>query len=460
MHVLTGQGIPVKLPGSMDMDEKEENGAGTPDDAAKRVRRITLLKIWGPSIVIVAVGFVVAYQFMDPAPPSEITVLTGGADGAYHGFGMAYKDALASVIALNIIETAGSTQNLARLRTGEGDAAFIQGGTASPEDTVGLEALGTVYLEPLWVFYWGENEIARLSQLRGKNIAIGVDDSGTQALSVLLLEDNGVSEDNTSFVAAGGEDAIAALKQGRVDAVFLVMSASSALVRELLEEPGIRLMDFRRHLAYVGKHGFLTSVSLGEGVMDLEKNIPGRDYTLLAPAAMLVARKGLHPAVTSLLLETAQEVHANEGIFVGVGPFPGMRYVDHQFALNGDAVRYYEFGPSVLQRFLPFWAAAFIDRMKIMLLPLLTLLLPLLKLGPPIYVWRTRVKIYRWYSVLREIDQRHADGGTRKPAREDLERLDQLEKELNGISVPLSYMTEFYDLRMHIAHVRAKVERG
>ena len=441
------------------MDEENGNGAGPPDDEARRARRITLFKIWGPSVVIVAVGFVVAYQFMDPAPPGEITILTGAVDGAYHGFGMAYKDALASVITLNIVETAGSARNLARLRAGEGDAAFVQGGVASPADTAGLEALGTVYLEPLWVFYRGEEEIARLSQLRGKNIAIGVDDSGTQALSVLLLKDNGVSEDNTNFVASGGRDAAEALKQGSVDAVFLVISASSPLVGELLEESGIRLMDFRRHLAYIGKHGFLTSVSLGEGVMDLEKNIPGRDYTLLAPAAMLVAREGLHPAVTGLLLQTAKEVHAKDGIFVRMGPFPATQYVDRQFVLNEDAVRYYEFGPSILQRYLPFWAATFIDRMKIMMLPLLTLLLPLLKLGPPIYVWRTRVKIYRWYSVLREIDQRHAGGGTRKLARQDLRRLEHLEKELNGISVPLSYMTEFYDLRMHIAHVRAKIER-
>ena len=198
---------------------------------------------------------------------------------------------------------------------------------------------------------------------------------------------------------------------------------------------------------------------LGEGVIDLDQNLPDREVALVAPAAMLVADRHFHPALVVLLLQIASATHQGEMLFENAGPFPTSRYVDASLPLSVDAQHYYAMGPSVLQRYLPFWAATLIDRLKIMLLPLATLFLPLVKLGPPIYIWRTRVKIYRWYRVLRDIDQRHTGGGARKARRQDLTRLGKLEQELNDVTVPLSYMAEFYDLRLHIEHVRRKLER-
>ena len=101
------------------------------DQAAARTRRVALLKIWGPSILLVVAGFVVAYHFVDPAPPREIRLLTGPADGAYHDFGLAYRQELDGVLSVQVASTAGSMENLKALAAGEGDVAFVQGGTAS-----------------------------------------------------------------------------------------------------------------------------------------------------------------------------------------------------------------------------------------------------------------------------------------------------------------------------------------
>lgn len=122
------------------------------------------------------------------------------------------------------------------------------------------------------------------------------------------------------------------------------------------------------------------------------------------------------------------------------------------------AQEYYESGPSLLQRHVPFWIASLIDRTKIMLLPLLTLAFPLFKIAPPVYRWRIRSRIYRWYKLLREIDQ-HADGATAEQRTRNLDTLSEMQRELEEISVPLSYMEEFYNLRLHIDLVRRRLEQ-
>jgi hypothetical protein len=106
-------------------------------------------------------------------------------------------------------------------------------------------------------------------------------------------------------------------------------------------------------------------------------------------------------------------------------------------------------GPTFLYRNLPFQFTAWIDRMKLMLLPLATLLIPLFKLAPPLCRWKSRAKIVRMYDVLKEVDTELRKSFERKAIDSAVVRLTELEMEIVTVSVPLSYMQEFYNLRMH-----------
>jgi hypothetical protein len=192
-------------------------------------------------------------------------------------------------------------------------------------------------------------------------------------------------------------------------------------------------------------------VTLPEGLIDFQRDIPSRDIVLLAPAANLVARADLHHALVPLLLHTMEEVHEAEGLLAHPEPFPSSAYVD--YPLNRDARQYFRAGPSLFYRHLPFWLAAWLDRVKLVLLPMCTLLFPLLKVAPPVYRWRIRSKIYRWYRVLRKIDQKLKDARPGTDFSQDIADLKSLETELAEVSVPLSYMAEFYNLHLHISFV-------
>jgi len=409
------------------------------------------LMTFGSAVLLTLVGFVIAWQFVNPAPPHTLVIATGQTEGAYYLFAQRYQERLAQDgIKLEIRNTAGSIENMALLRDNKVDLAFVQGGTGSASDTDILTSLGSLYYEPLWVFYRGEQTLSRITQLQDRRIAIGEPGSGTHAIAKLLLADNFI--DSAMAQPIGGAAAAQALLQGDIDTLFLVASPAAPLVQELLHRQDIRLMSFARADAYTRLHHFLSAVTLPEGVIDLQANLPPHDTVLLAATANLIARDDFHPSLVSLLLQAATLTQSSGGLFEQAGSFPNSAHLE--FPLDDDARRFYQHGPPLLQRYLPFWTASLIDRLKIMLVPLLTLLLPLGKIMPPTYRWRVRKKIYRWYEKLQALDNKTHDNLTAENRMKLLQQLNNLEEDVRKVSVPLSYADELYSLRLHIGLVR------
>lgn len=418
--------------------------------------------VWFAAIGIAALGISLAWWLLEPACPTTIEIATGSSAGQYYASAEQYREILArSGVTLNIRETAGSVENGALLSRDDSGVslAIMQAGAVPRREDETIVSLAGLYFEPLWVFYRGDApNWSELEKLRGRRIAIGPAGSGTRSLAMTLLHENNMAtkaDDATSTSELSGREAADALLAGEVDAAFFVISPRSPIVMELLRDENVHLLNFRRAEAYSRKYRYLTPVTLHEGLLDLDANVPSHDIQLLAPTAALVARGDLHPALVPLLLEAASTVHESGGYLESPGDFPSPHRVD--FPLCADARRYFARGPSAFYRYLPFRWAAWGDRVKMMILPLMTLLIPLTKFGPPVYRWSIRSKIYRWYRVLREIDQKMRKVRTPDGVHDDLaveiSTLEKLEHELAEVSVPLSYMEEFYNLRLHVAFV-------
>jgi len=419
------------------------------------------LTTFGPALLIAIIGFWVAYQFVQPAPPTRIVITTGREDGAYYAFAQQYRDILArDHITLEIRTSAGSVENIERLaaKEGEADLAFVQGGTNASRDSQNLTSLGSVYYEPLWVFYRGGHHLNRLSDLGGKRIAVGEEGSGTRVVALQLLRDNGIQGSPTVLSSLGAHDAANALLGGGLDAALFIASPRSAVVQKLLMADGIKLMSFERAEAYTRIHRYLSLVILHEGIIDLQTNIPPTHATLIAATANLVTRSDLHPALVDLILEAAQEVHGAGDLFERQDEFPSPKYLE--FPLNDDAERFYKRGPSFLRRHLPFWAATFVERMVVLLIPIVALLWPLFNIVPPVYAWRVRSRIYRWYDDIKAVDLKADRDRSPERLATHMAELDRIEDQVNRISTPLPYAGQLYDLRVHINLVRGKLERA
>jgi uncharacterized protein len=400
--------------------------------------------------------------FVEPPPPRKIVIASGAQNGAYFRYAQRYAEELKREgISVEVRETAGSVENLGLLgQEGSGvSVAIVQSGVASPEDVQRFYALGSLYREPLWVFYRGDQRIERLSQLAGKRIGVGPAGSGTYPIAMRLLTVNGLIEPQSDSRSSQGKPrailvqenvaaAATALQKGELDAAFFVAAFEADYIQGLLNDPSVNLLNFDQHEAYRRRFRFLAPVTVPAGLADLGQNIPGRDVELLAPTAMLVVRKDFHPALIPLLLTAATRIHGRGDELSDPGEFPSGKYCD--LPLSEDARRFYESGQPMLQRLLPFWLASLVDRAKVMLIPLIMLMMPLLRAAPPLMRWRTRRKIYLWYSDLREIDQRLATGLSGPELDEELARLRDIEHQVAYVDVPLSYMEEFYHLRLHL----------
>lgn len=426
-----------------------------------RLRDLSLsaaLTLGLPALVLVLLGFWLAYQFVEPAPPRTLVMSTGSETGAYHAYARRYQEILArNGIRLELKPSSGALENLKRLSDPASGVmvAFVQGGIGDPESQPGLESLGAMYFEPLWVFHRGNTRMDRLAQVLGRRLAVGADGSGTQELAVRLLAANGVTAGNTPFLPLGSDAAVKALKRGEIDAALMVSGAESALIRDLLREDNIRLASLIRAAAYVQRFPYLTELVLPQGSVDLVLDLPPRDIKLVAPTANLVVRPEIHPALVELLMQALKEVHGGTGYFHKPGEFPSPR--TQEFPLNRDAERYYRRGPPLLQRYLPFWAAILVERLWVMALPLIALAIPLSRILPPLYNWRMRSRIYRWYGELKYLER---DVGIHfDPARrgEYLERLRHIEEQAMHHPVPLAFSEDLYILREHIELVRRRL---
>jgi len=420
-----------------------------------------LLVVGIPLLLLVIVGFWLASRFIQPAPPDTLTLATGGEGGAYQRFGAVYADILARY-GIRVIErpSAGSIENLNLLRdpASNVDAAFVQGGTARVQEDDALYSLGDLYYEPLWIFHRDElGQPTRLVDLKGKRIAIGSVGSGTRQLAMELLFANQIDEKNTQLLATGGLGLSDAFARGEIDAAFVVGPTQSATVWTLLHTPGIRLMNLAQAEAYTRLFPYLSKLVLPHGAIEMADDLPSQDIDLLAATASLAVREDTHPALVNLLMQATGETHGEPGIFQRPKEFP--RAASTGFPLSPEAERYYKSGKPWLQRYLPYWAAMLIDRMVVMLIPLIAVLIPVMKIAPGLYDWRIKSRIYRRYGELKFIEAEVETAPASHTREEWLRRVDAIERDVNRLPMPLAFTDMVYTLRTHIDLVRTHIEK-
>jgi TRAP-type uncharacterized transport system substrate-binding protein len=383
-------------------------------------------------------------------PPRTIVMTTGPEGSAYSAFGERYRAALGrDGIHLQLKPSEGNVENLSRLNdTSSGvSVGLVAGGLTTEKASPGIESLGAIAYEPIWIFCQGLPEGAQFGELRGRRISI---DPGAGVMPELLRA-TGLEKEVTIVPlapAAGGE----ALVKREIDCACMFTVAEDPAVKKLLADERTKLMSFRRADAYVALFPFLNKVTVPQGVASLAKDRPPQDVTLVAPKASLLVRRDLHPALQYLLLQAAEEVHSGAGMLNRPGQFPAAEPGD--VPLSREARNFYKSGGSFIQRNLPFWLAVFVSRLLFVLVPLLGLLYPLLRVLPLVIHFAFERRVNALYAELRRIDARIVAGD---PAGEISQELVGLDDEIGRTRVSASRARELYALRHHASLVRDRL---
>jgi TRAP-type uncharacterized transport system substrate-binding protein len=418
-----------------------------------------LLVIGVPVLLVTAVVAWLAVKFIGPAPPNSMVLLAGPKESSYYNIADRYAKIIArSGVKLQVVETEGAQDNLRRLadRKVHADVGFVLGGVTEGVETGGLMSLGSVFVQPVLVFYHGKESVERFSQLEGKRIAIGPEGSGTHALAMKFLVANGMEKGPTRLLELDGDDAIEALKQGKIDAAFLMGElVRGQVTRDLLKVPGIKLMNFTQADGYLRRLKFLSHLTLPRGAFDLGQDLPSHAVDLVGPTVELIAREDLHPALSDLLISAAKEIHGPAGMFRKAGEFPAP--LERDFPISEDAQRFYRAGTPFIYKKLPFWMASLVDRVLVVLVPLVVIVIPVIRIVPPLYRWRVRSRIYRWYGALMALERDMFAHPTPERAQEILKRLDDIREAVNNMRTPLAFADQLYVLREHISGVRNRL---
>ena len=437
--------------------------------------RYTLLSLrdmaasFGPFALLTVLLLALAYWWLDPNPPKHVILATGPEQSAYAEFGKHYAEALKRYgITVDLLPSQGSSENLELIRSGKADIGFVQGGSAdfAYDDEESITSLGSLFVEPLWFFYredaaqrlnQGASTVDSLTQLDGWRVNVGTAGSGVPRLFSTLLDVNRVDAQKLTLSEMEQTPATVAFLEGQVDAVVFASAPESLMVQMLLQSPGIHLMDFAQSEAYSRRFGYLTPVVMPRGVVDLSKNIPERDMRLVASTTSLLASARTHPAIVQLFAQTAMNQHGGAGWFNRAREYPSLEH--SEVPLSPEAVRAIRNGPPFLQRYLPFWLANLVERMWVAMGLIIALALPLSRIVPPLYEFRIRSRVFRWYGQLRAIEQEIKELAPGTSPDTLLGELDALEHKVEQIVVPLSYTDELYALRNNIGLVRKKLQR-
>ncbi len=443
-----------------------------------------LINSVGPFLLLAAGLLAVAYWVLDPTPPKRVNLATGPAQSAYAEFGSRYAALLKkNGIEVKLLPSQGSSENLQMLQDGRADLGFVQGGsgalqtgTAAEPQTLaqsGIQSLGSLFLEPLWPFYQADavrkisptGALSALPQLVGLRVNVGTPGSGVPDLMGKIFEVNRMDVAALRLSKLEQTPATVAFLNGELDALVFASAPESQMVQMLLQTPGVRLLDFAQNEAYSRRFEFLAAVTLPRGVVDLAANVPAQDVRLVAPTTTLLAREKVHPAILQLFAQASLKLHGGAGWFNRAREFPNAP--NSEFPLVQEAERTLKNGVPLMQRYVPFSWANLIERMWLALGIILAVLLPLSRVVPPLYQFRIRSRIFRWYGQLRDIEDRlgalhpnSATGGLADEAHAALaQELTQMQAKVEQISVPLSYTNELYALRSNIELVRKKLPR-
>ena len=423
-----------------------------------------------PLLLIALITIVVALKLLKPGVPTRVVLATGAPGGAYEAFGARYAEIFKrDGVTLVLKPTKGSVENLGLLLEPKNDveAAFLQSGIATEAQRDELVSLGSLFYEPVWVFYREpKNKIplTRLTELRDKRIGIGATGGGTRPVSIALLAANEITAANASFNGAAPTEATALLLRGELDVAFLVAAPSSPLVRQLLAAPGIRLMNMATADAYSRLIPALSKITIPRGVIDLNNDIPAEDVRTVTATATLVAMESLHPAIAYLFVKAAKEVHEGGSQLHAQREFPNVTRFQ-EFNVPENIAMLYKDGTPFLYRHLPFWLANLAQRLWVLLIPLGAIMISASDAVPKIMGFRMNFRVGQIYQAARKLEGEiivAAAGGEKI----DAGTIDAFDQQLHALSLrtdqlkgPSATLKSWYELRAHLVLVRSRLDQ-
>ena len=405
--------------------------------------------------ILIAVAVAVVKLFL--LPPSSIDIAAGPKGSYLYEIAQKYKVEFEKAgVQVNVMETSGTLENLEHVSHPDKmiEFGFLEGGAADRRDFPSLESLGSIAYAPIWVFYRNDlGSIYDINELKGKRIAIGGISQGIHANALDLLNAVGINSSNSKLSNIGREEALKALHSNQIDAMFYSAPAEDPLVKILFNDASLKPLQWPDAEGIARNLREYHVLNLPFGAIDLANSMPAKDMKVLATTITVITKKDTHSALIYLMMGVMDDIHEAPSIMHAENEFPSDKDVD--FPLSNDAEDYYKKGGKpFLQRYLPYWAASFLGKLLLILVPLLAIFYPLSQSYPAIQQWYYTHRVNRFYDQLVKIEKRLDDGADREIIKYDIQVLRaEIELLIKLEKIPNMYTNLLYDLRWHVSQV-------
>ena len=234
----------------------------------------------------------------DGASAGSLTFTTGGDQGTYYGFG----SVLASQVSgdtdtqVTAITSGGSQANIEALEAGDAQIGFVQSdvmayayeGTNLFEGAAvtDFSVVAALYMEQVQIVTC-DSSIKTVADLKGKNVSIGAPGSGVYFNAIDILGVYGLSEDDIVPTYESFGDSADSLKDGKIDAAFVVAGAPTTAITSLATTNPVYLVSLDdEHIdKLIEESPYYSKNTISKDAYGLDA-----DVTTVAVAAVVIAR--------------------------------------------------------------------------------------------------------------------------------------------------------------------------
>ena len=271
---------------------------------------------WGVGLVVtVSVGVAIASIIKlvhNQTHVNTIRLSTGGPTGEYYAFGQAIAqvtEANDAQVRIQVIESAGSNQNMEAIHNHTADLALVQNDTPIQPN---VRAVAQLYPEMFHLIANKDANIQTMGDLKGKRIALMPENSGSYNLFWPLSQHYGLTKNDFQSYPMTADEAHVALQAGKVDALFRIIGLGNDSVAQLLTTNKFKLIPIDQIGALQLIQPYLEPTIIPKGSYDGSAPIPSQDLPVVAVSALLIANHNVPPdvveAITRILYEHRSEL--------------------------------------------------------------------------------------------------------------------------------------------------------
>ena len=291
-----------------------------------------------------------------------------------------------------------------------------------------VEALGSLILEPLFIFYRKDLELNSLADFKGLKVGIGPENSGTRLLAETILNLYGVNDENTTFIEQTHSIHFDMMEKGKLDIGFFLLPANNQFVFKLGTNPNLRIFSLTNSKAISRRFDYLYPEIVQAGGFDLRNNIPKEDIQVVSLPVDLVAKKSLDPSIVVAISLILKEEFKEPNIISDASSFPSMKYIKN-LEVNKRAKEIIEMplgSLPFLYKYLPFKFAAFVDKFGVNLSYILSIVIILRYIGfPTPFYYYQKVMAHIYYKKTLKIYNKSLNS---KLSEQDIKTLKETEK--------------------------------